>query len=348
LVAANNPLIQSIYFNNNISSEWREKNIFESKLTEVSKSKPKQLKSFIFDLVTLQKIMAQFGKASSKKGKPTYASAIIGVSVVLFLFGIVGWFFLNLRKTGDFFKESIQVQAYLSPTAKKKQIDSLKNYISSLPYANRIEYVTKEMAIKKYDQENDTTWKLIMNSNPLPESIDFYVKADYVQSDSLNKLAANLQSNFPGLINDFQYPTQIVAKVTKYVKVGAFAFLIAAILLSILVIFSIDNTIRLAMYSNRFLIKTMQMVGATRKFIASPLNKRAVINGFIAALIAIAAIWFTIFLVELFIPAFKVLHDNKGLFLLFILLIILGIAITLFSTNRAVIKYLRMKLDDLY
>ena len=292
--------------------------------------------------------MAQFGKASSKRGKPTYAYAIIGVSMVLFLFGIVGWFFLNLRKTGDYFKESIQMQAYLAPTAGKKQVDSLKNYIYALPYANRIVHVTKEMAIQRYNSENDSSWKKIIAANPLPESIDFYVKADYVQQDSLNKLAAALQTNFPGVINDFKYPTETVGKVGRYVKAAALSFLIAAFILTILVVFSIDNTIRLAMYSNRFLIKTMQMVGATRGFIAKPMNKRAIINGLIAALIAIAAICASIIAVESFIAELRILRDNEGLFILFVLLIILGIAISFFSTHRSVIKYLKMKLDDLY
>jgi cell division transport system permease protein len=103
--------------------------------------------------------MAQFGKASSKRGKPTYAYAIIGVALVLFLFGIVGWFFLNLRKTGDYFKENIQVHAYLNPTAPKKSIDSLTTFIGSIPYANRVEYVTKEKALEMYTKENDSSWK---------------------------------------------------------------------------------------------------------------------------------------------------------------------------------------------
>lgn len=135
---------------------------------------------------------------------------------------------------------------------------------------------------------------------------------------------------------------------SKYVKVGAIAFLIAALILTILVVFSIDNTIRLAMYSNRFLIKTMQMVGATRGFIAGPLDRRAVINGFIAAIIAIIAIYGSIMLIEAFIPAFRILRDNRGLLILFCILILVGIAITVFSTHRSVIKYLKMKLDDLY
>ncbi|MFZ4769158.1 MAG: cell division protein FtsX [Ferruginibacter sp.] len=292
--------------------------------------------------------MSQFGKSSSKRGKPTYAYAIIGVALVLFLFGIVGWFFLNLRKTGDYFKESIQVHAFLSPTASKKQIDSLTNYISAIPYANRVQYVTKEMAIKSYNTENDSSWKKIIEANPLPESIDFYVKADHVEEDSLNNLSTLLQTNYPGVISDFQFPTETVTKVSGYVKTAAIVFLIVAVLLTILVVFSIDNTIRLAMYSNRFLIKTMQMVGATRWFIAKPINQRAVINGLISSGIAIIAVWASVLLLENMIPGFKSLHDTTGLMVLFLVIIILGVTISLVSTHRSVIKYLRMKLDELY
>ncbi len=292
--------------------------------------------------------MAQFGKGSSKKGKSSYVGAIIGVSLVLFLFGIVGWGFLNLRKTGDYFKESIQVHTYLNRDASKKKIDSLTQYISALPYANRVEYVTKEKAMAKWNQENDSTWKQFLSNNPLPESIDFYVKADHVEKDSLNLLATDLQTAYPGVISEFQFPTETVSKVSKFVKSVALIFLISAILLTTLVVFSIDNTIRLDMYSNRFLIKTMQMVGATRWFIAKPINRRAVINGFIASFIAIAAVYGCVLLVEKYRPEFKVLHDNNGLLLLFGIIIVMGMAMTLLSTHRAVIKYLKMKLDDLY
>ncbi len=292
--------------------------------------------------------MAQFGKSSSKKGKPSYGYAIIGMALVLFLFGIVGWFFLNLRKTGDYFKENIQVHTYLNRDASKKRIDSLVKYIETLPYTNKVEYVTKEKAIERWNTENDTTWKMFLKNNPLPESVDFYVKANYVEEDSLNILSNQLQAAYPGVISEFQFPTETVAKVSNYVKTGGFIFLFAAIILTILVVFSIDNTIRLAMYSNRFLIKTMQMVGATRGFIAKPINQRAVINGLIASFIAIIAVWASVLLIESFLPDFKLLHDNSGLAYLFLIIIILGILISLASTYRSVIKYLKMKLDDLY
>jgi cell division transport system permease protein len=292
--------------------------------------------------------MAQFGKASAKRGRPSYIYAIIGVALVLFLFGIVGWIFLNIRKTGEYFKENIQVHAWLERTATKKQIDTVTNYITSLPYAKDVEYVTREKAVEKWNAENDTTWKKFLDNNPLPESIDFFVKADYMQQDSLANLASYLETNYSSVISEFQYPTDTVTYVSKFVRTAALWILLIAIILSILVIISIDNTIRLAMYSNRFLIKTMQMVGATRNFIARPLNIRALINGLIAAGIAIVLMVGFVAIAEKFVPYFKVLHDNSNMLLLFVCIIILGLLISLFSTHRSVLKYLKMKLDDLY
>ena len=292
--------------------------------------------------------MAQFGKSSTKRGKPSYVYAIIGVSLVLFLFGIVGWIFLNIQKTGNYFKENIQLHAYIYRTADQKQIDSLKNYIEALPYTLNVDYITKEKAIEKYNAENDTLWKQLAISNPLPESIDFYVKAEYVEKDSLAHLENNLLTHFPTTVAEFQTPKATVASVSQFVKTTTLVLLVVAIILSLLVIVSIDNTIRLAMYSNRFIIKTMQMVGATRGFITRPLAGRAVINGIIASAIAIGLMLGFISLSEKFIPYLRMLHDTKNMILIFSGILILGIAITVLSTYRSALKYLRMKLDDLY
>lgn len=292
--------------------------------------------------------MAQFGKASTKRGKPSYVYAIIGVSLVLFLFGIVGWIFLNIKKTGDYFKENIQLHAYIYRTATSEQIDSLKNYVEALPYALKVEYITREKAIEKYNQENDTLWKTLAISNPLPESIDFYVKANYVNKDSLANLENSLMTNFPQTVSEFQTPKATVAGVSQFVKTSTLVLLVVAIILSMLVIVSIDNTIRLAMYSNRFLIKTMQMVGATRGFITRPLDGRALINGLIASAIAIALMLGFITISEKFIPYLRALHDTTNMLIIFAGIIILGICITFLSTHRSALKYLKMKLDELY
>ena len=293
--------------------------------------------------------MSQFGKStSSKRSKPSYGYAIIGVALVLFLFGIVGWLFLNLKKSGEMFRENIQVHAWINPSAAKKQVDSLQKYISSLPYVKSSEYVTKENAIQKWNAENDSSWKKFITNNPLPESIDFYVKADYMDMDSLSVLSNFLEANFTGVISEFQYPKETVGYVSSYTKYIAAGILVFAIILSIIVIISIDNTIRLAMYSNRFLIKTMQMVGATRGFIAKPLNIKAIINGLVAAFIAIIAVFGFILLVESFVPWLRLLRDASNMALIITGILTLGVSISLVSTHRSVLKYLQMKLDDLY
>jgi cell division transport system permease protein len=292
--------------------------------------------------------MSQIGKASAKRGKPSYVYAIIGVSLVLFLFGVVGWVFLNIKKTGDYFKENIQLHAYLYRTANSRQIDTVKKYIESLPYAVNVEYITREKALEKYNKENDTLWKKLAINNPLPESIDFYVKANYIDKDSLAGIEKYLLTNFPTTVSEFQTPKATVAGVSEFVKTTTLVLLAVAVILSILVIISIDNTIRLAMYSNRFLIKTMQMVGATRWFISKPLDGRAVVNGLIASAIAIGLLIGFIELSEKFVPYLKVLHDTWSMVLIFAGIIFLGLFMTLFSTHRSVLKYLKMKLDDLY
>ena len=293
--------------------------------------------------------MAQFGKsASSKRSKPSYGYAIIGVALVLFLFGIVGWLFLNLKKSGEMFRENIQVHAWIAPSASKKQIDTLEKYISSIPYVKSVEYVTKAKAVQKWNAENDSSWKKFISNNPLPESIDFYVKADYMNKDSLAVLSNYLDTNFVGIMSEFQYPKETVGYVSSYTRYIAAGILVFAIILSIIVIISIDNTIRLAMYSNRFLIKTMQMVGATRGFIARPLDIRAIINGLIAAVIAIIAVFGFILLVENFVPWLRLLRDGSNMAFIVTGILVLGICISVISTHRSVLKYLQMKLDDLY
>lgn len=293
--------------------------------------------------------MSQFGRsASARRSKPSYAYAIIGVALVLFLFGIVGWLFLNLKKSGEMFRENIQIHAWIAPSANKKQIDTLHQYIQQIPYAKGVEYITKEKALQKWNAENDSSWRKFLNNNPLPESIDFYVKADYMNADSLGNLKTDLEGRFPGVMNEFQYPNETVGTVSSYTKYIAAGILVFAILLSLIVMVSIDNTIRLAMYSNRFLIKTMQMVGATRGFITRPMNIRAIVNGLIAAGIAILAVFGFILLAEKFVPWLKLLRDGNNMLYICLGILVLGVSISVFSTNRSVTKYLKMKLDDLY
>ena len=291
--------------------------------------------------------MSQIGKASAKRSKPSYFMAILGVSIVLFFVGIFGWLFLNANQYLKQLKEEVQVQVYLRKTATKPDIDSMMAYISTQPYANKIEYIDKEKAKEKWLGTEKSDFDALVTENPLPESIDFNLKSKYVHKDTLAQIKADLEQQSM-TVESVQYPAALVEKmgpVMKWILVG---LIILASIFSLMSIILIDNTIKLAMYSNRFLIKTMQMVGATRSFIARPMNLRAIINGAIAALIAIILIFAVILFFESMIPYLPDLRDNSKLVLIFLVLIILGIGISMFSTHRSVVKYLKMKLDDLY
>jgi cell division transport system permease protein len=299
------------------------------------------------NLLNLYCMTQEQSKASMKRSKPSYVGAIIGVAIVLFILGILGWIFLNFQQMSSNLKEEIKMYAWLS-TTNKKSIDSLTSYISQQPYIKSYTYVDKEKAKEIYNKDNQEDFDKILRENPLPPSIDFFTKSEYVNKDSLTKISADLLAKFPGIINEIQYPQEVVTVINERSRTIGLVTLIIGIILSIIVIISIDNTIRLAMYSNRFLIKTMQMVGATQSFITKPMNIRAVINGLISAAIAISAVWAVITWMESLVPALKALRTFKMYLLLFGGILIIGIGISLYSTHISVKKYLKMKLDELY
>lgn len=290
--------------------------------------------------------MAQTGKASIKRGKPSYFMSILGVTLVLFLLGLIGWMVINANKLGNYFKENVEVITSLRGDLNPNDSAALMQYVSAKPYVKSVEFVTKDEAKKRYLGDGNESWDKVLSENPLPNSINFKVKKEYIESDSLAAIEADLEQQT--YVSDVQYPKALVDNLNENIQRISIILLIIASVLGLVVIILIDNTIRLAMFSNRFLIKTMQMVGATRWFIAKPMNIRAVINGAISGLMAIGLVLLVIIISERILPEMKVIHDNKTLALLFAGLVFLGIFITLFSTYRSVLKYLRMKLDDLY
>jgi cell division transport system permease protein len=290
--------------------------------------------------------MAQSRKGSIKRGKPSYFMSVVGVTLVLFLLGIIGWLVINANKLGDFLKEKVEVRAYLRGDLNQQDSTALMNYISAKPYIRKIDYVTKEEGKKNYLSDGNEDWGKVLDANPLPNAIYFKVKNEYLNTDSLTAIQKDLEQQT--YISDVQYPETLVGQMNENLQKISMYVLAIAIILCIVVIILIDNTIRLAMFSNRFLIKTMQMVGATRDFIARPMNIRAVINGALGGLLAAVAVFLMILFAEHEITGLSAIRDNKMLILLFSSLIIIGVFITLFSTHRSVIKYLKMSLDDLY
>ena len=290
--------------------------------------------------------MVKQGRASIKRGKPSYFMSILGVTLVLFLMGIIGLITINGRKIITSLKESLEVQVFLKQNIKDTARERLQNYIASQPYVKEIKYTDKETAKKEWAKSGGEDFTEFIDNSLLPPSIDFKLKAEYLDSARLVAIKADL-SQYP-IVDEVKYPTAVVEQMVSNFRTASIVLLFVAILISALVIVLIDNTIRLAMFSNRFLIKTMQMVGATRWYIAKPLNIRAIINGAISGVIATAIVYLLMLLAESFFDGFRTLRDTQSLLLLGLVLIVLGICITVFSTHRSVLKYLRMKLDELY
>jgi len=285
--------------------------------------------------------------ASLKRSKPNYIYSIVGVAIVLFIMGIMGWLFLNLHSIGDNFKEDIRISVYMR-SADKNTIGKIQAFIANQPYAKNVEYIDKDKAKEIWNKENSEDWAKILDVNPLPESVDFFAKANYVNPDSLTKITTDITSNFKDDVADIQYPKSLVSSLNERAAKLGVIFLVMSIILGIIIIISIDNTIRLAMFSNRFLIKTMQMVGATRGFIAKPLVVRALINGLISAAIALVILFTLIQWAGAQFPQIQTLQGMGNNLILFSGIIIIGVGISVLSTYRSVIKYLKMKLDELY
>ncbi len=272
--------------------------------------------------------------------------SIIGVALVLFLLGILGMVIIHAERLSSYFREHIEIQVILHNNTPKKEALALRDSIGQSTYAKSVEYVSKDQAAEQFKKDFGEDFISILKFNPLYSSINLKAKANYVNEDSLKVIENRLMKDH--IVKEVYYQRTLVGKLDKNVeKIGAIV-LAVSILLGVVVIVLIDNTIRLAMFSNRFLIKTMQMVGATRWFIAKPFDLRSIGNGTISALLAIGGLIAVMYYARQQLPQLKLIADMQLTILLFIGMIILGICISLLSTHRSVVRYLKMKLDELY
>jgi cell division transport system permease protein len=284
--------------------------------------------------------------ATGKKAKPSYFNAIIGVSLVLFLLGTLGWLVINGRALTRAFKEDVEVEVDFHDNTKEDNIEKLRTILDKQPFVRTSKVISKDEAIKMQSELEGENISDFLGYNPLFASINMKLHSDYVNKDSLEKIRQFImQSN---VVREVNYPKMVVEQMnSNFRKIGIILGAISALLL-IVVIFLIDNTVRLAMFSNRFLIKTMQMVGATRWFISRPFDQRAFINGLLSGLISVAGLWLVISFAYNQLPALSVLSDTLSLVLLMAGMVIVGIVISMVSTHRSVLKYLKMHIDDLY
>lgn len=288
----------------------------------------------------------QIETSKIKKGKATYTYSIIGVALVLFLLGSLGWLVINAGQLSKSLKENVQIMVEFNDNTRDELALKMKDIIDKQPFTKKSEYVSKEKAAEMFRKDFGEDFLEVLDYNPLFTSININLYANYINSDSLIKIEKFLkQSN---IVRNVTYQKNLIDLMNKNVRRIGFVILAISLFLIFSVIVLIDNTIRLAMFSNRFLIKTMQMVGATRWFIAKPFNIRSVINGIISASIAIVGILLLKTSAEAWLPELKTLASTEWMLILCASILALGITISFLSTHRSVIKYLRTQLDELY
>jgi cell division transport system permease protein len=288
----------------------------------------------------------------SKRGvRSSYISTVIGISLVLFMIGLVlgGVFGLdNVQKKA---KESLQGDLFFKAELNEADIKQIEQELKTWNEFSDVTFVSPDRAIEEFSGANgnkEDILSIFEGENPLPSTISFKPKADFATKDGMEKIKAKLLSSYPEQIDEVNYDQSSVESVNLGFKQFVFLFLAVALLLIIVAVAMINNTIRLALYSKRFTIKTMQLVGAKPSYIRKPFLMQSVLQGAVSALIGIALLMTLLYALNNMLNSFEISYSLETFLLLVVSLLGIGIIITFISTWFALNKYLRMKLDDLY
>ncbi len=285
-------------------------------------------------------------KYSKRRLTGSTFTTIVSLSLVLFMLGLLGIIILNTRKLADNVKENIGFQVILNENAKEVDVAKLQKTIDASDYAKSTEFVTKDDAAKRLQDDLGEDFIDFLGYNPLLSSINVHLNAQYANADSLVWIEKEMLDT--KLVKEVVYQKSLVSMINENVQKISLVILGFSTLLMIIALALINNTIRLSIYSKRFIIKTMQLVGATQGFIRRPFVFAGIRHGVYGALIAIAMLIGVLYLTQKQLPELKELQDRNMLLTLFGIVVILGIIISWISTSLAVRKYLRLKTDELY
>lgn len=281
-----------------------------------------------------------------KRLRNSYFTSVMSISLVLFIIGILGLLLLSAQKLSDYIKENMSFTLYLTDSIKEIDALKLEKKLSTASYIRQIKYVSKEEGAKILSKELGEDFIDFIGYNPLPIAIDIKLKTEYTNSDSLKIIENQLKKNEE--ISDINYPKSLINLINENVKKIGLILLGFSFILLIIALSLINNTVRLSIYSKRFLINTMLLVGATRRFIRKPFLVRSILHGIYAGIIAIILLYGLIYYAHNQMPDISFFYKIDILGALFILVMLLGILISWVSTYFAVNKFLNLNTDDLY
>lgn len=299
--------------------------------------------------------MAKGADKYSRRGVQTsYISTVIGISLVLFVIGLVLGGFFGLSNFEKQAKENIQGDIFFQPSYSVADIKQVEQKLKTWPEFSDVFFVSPERAIESFnddsgaDQNVEEILSIFEGENPLPPTVSFKPTVKYGTMSGMQELIAKIKLEFPNEIDEISFNEDSVKSVNLGLQQFIFIFLIVAILLIVVAVAMINNTIRLSLYSKRFTIKTMQLVGATGGFIRTPFLRQSILQGIVSAILGMAILVTLFYALNNFLETVEITFDPVTFGLIFASLILIGVIITFVSTYFALNKYLRMKLDDLY
>lgn len=276
----------------------------------------------------------------------SYFSVVLSIALVLFLLGVLGVLVLNTKKLADHFKEQITLSVFLKDSAKPVEVEQLQKGLTLAEYTKSAQYISKAEAAVQYSETIGENFVEFLGYNPLKNSIDVHFRADFVSPRQIATIAEELAAKT--YVEEVSYDAPLVALLTGKVYQLSWWIFGASAAFTVIAVLLINSSIRLSMYSKRFIIKTMQMVGATKRFIRKPFIRTNITLGMLGAVVAMGVLAVGLYYVDTYFPELKLFQDIPLLVLLFVGVFVLGTVISWVSTYRATQRFLNLRTDDLY
>ena len=276
----------------------------------------------------------------------SYFSVVLSIFLVLFLLGALGLFVINSKKITNDFKENIPMTIFFNNDANDSVIDAFDTEMKNAKFIKDYAFVHKDSAAKNNVDIVGKDFMEFLGFNPLQNSFDIHLKGDYVVADSITKIERNIRKN--EMVSEIIYDKELVDLVNNNVTKISFWILIISGILTVVAMLLINSSLRLSVYSHRFTIKTMQMVGATKSFIRKPFIWRSIKLGLIGSVLAIVALLFLVYYVDSLFPSLGIAKDYTSIGIVVLGVLLVGIIITSISTFFATQRFLNLKTDDLY
>lgn len=296
--------------------------------------------------ITIQFMASSFESYQKRRLITSYLSVTVSIALVLFVLGMFGLLALNTQKVANHFKEQIALTVYLKDSAKEIEITQLQKKLALADYTKSATFVSKQDAAEQHSEEIGENYMDFLGYNPLQNSIDVFLNAAYVDSESIQIISNELSAK--NFVESVSYDRPLISLLNDNIRRISFWILVISGGFLVISILLINSSIRLAIYSKRMIIKTMQMVGATKRFIRRPFVWTHMQLGILGALLAIAGIVAMIEYVSRLFPQLDLKYDYPMLGMLFGSILLIGIVITAISTFFATQRYLNLKTDRLY